>query len=109
MWQIIPITNTQQNQTIQTTLNINNKNVILTIDLNFNRIANYWTMNITDTASNNRLLSGVPLLYGANLLGQFEYLQIGEWYIDKVTNTPLDSPDANSLGTDFVLNVGDNT
>jgi hypothetical protein len=70
-------------------------------------------MGIADV-NNNILISEVPLLTGtypaANILGQFQYMNIGSAYLLNVSNgsTTLDYPNGQDLGTDFVLLWGDN-
>jgi hypothetical protein len=108
--QIIPLTS-NPNQVIKTTLNVDGKNLTLQLGFNFNEIAGYWVMQIADPTNNNILLDSIPLITGdypaANLLGQYSYLEIGSAFIINVANSDLDYPDANTLGTDFILAWGD--
>lgn len=112
MYQTIPITSSS-NQVFQTTLTINSKNVTFNITIRYNEIAGYWVLTIGDSSTNTVLVDSIPLfasLYPAgNLLGQFEYLQIGEWYIVNISNIPSDIPTSSNLGVDYVLVVGDNS
>lgn len=108
--QIIPVTS-NPNQLIKTTLNVDGKNLSLQIGLTFNEIAGYWIMQIVNPTNNEILLDSIPLVTGeypaANLLGQHSYLEIGSAFIINVANSDLDYPDANTLGSDFVLAWGD--
>ena len=111
MYQTIPLTNAV-NQTLQTNLTINGTNMIFNLTVMYNEISGYWVMTIADS-TNTILVDSIPLLaniYPAgNLLGQFEYLQIGEWYIINVSNIPSDIPTYSNLGIDYILTVGDNS
>ncbi len=111
MDQIVPLTSAP-NQQLQALLNVNNATLRLNLTIAFNEMANYWQMDIADSA-NNSLVSGIPFVTGtwpaANLLQQYQYLNIGSCYIINNSTTPNnDYPDANSLGTDFILIWSDN-
>jgi hypothetical protein len=103
--QIIPLTS-DPNQTFNTSLNIDNSNITLTLTLKYNEMSGYWKMSIANTAG-TLLLDSIPVITGlypaANLLGQYSYLNIGSAYVVKTTSTTLDFPDSSTLGTDFVL------
>jgi methyl coenzyme M reductase beta subunit len=111
MLQTIPVTSSP-NQTLQTTLNINNKNITIGLTLRFNEMANYWVMTISNPSTNAIILDSIPLFSGiypaGNLLQQFQYLAIGEWYVINVSGIPSDKPTSSNLGTDYILVVGDN-
>lgn len=111
MLQTIPVTSSP-NQTLQTTISINNKNITLGLALRFNTSSNYWVMTISNPATNKILLDSIPLFAGVypsgNLLQQFEYLAIGEWYVINTSNIPSDIPTSSNLGTDYIMLVGDN-
>jgi hypothetical protein len=111
MLQTIPLTNSP-NQNLQTTVNINNTNVTFNLTVRFNEIANYWVLTIGNPSTNTIIVDSIPLfasIYPAgNLLAQFEYLGIGEWYIINVSNLPSDMPTSSNLGIDYTLVVGDN-
>jgi len=79
----IPLTN-QPNQNFSISLPSTSANILLYARIYWNRIAEYWQMDI----SNDRgvaLVSGLPLLISgsiyADLLGQFKYLDIGTMFI----------------------------
>lgn len=109
--QQIPISSLQ-NQSFQTTVVVNGNNVTLGIVLRFNEVAGYWVMTISNPTTNTVILDSIPLfadIYPAgNLLGQYEYLEIGEWYLVNVSGTTIDIPNSSNLGTDYLLLVGDN-
>jgi hypothetical protein len=112
MYQIVNLSSTP-NQSFLANLSVNGAALKLNLTINFNEIAQYWTMGIADV-NNNILISEVPLLTGtypaANILGQFQYMNIGSAYLLNVSNgsTTLDYPNGQDLGTDFVLLWGDN-
>ena len=58
------------------------------------------------------LLSSIPMLTGswpaANILCQFDYLDIGSAYIINLGQVPDDYPNAHELGNDFLLLWDDN-
>lgn len=56
-----------------------------------------WVMNIGD-AQNNPILNGVPLVTGADLLGQYEYLGIGIAIFVQTDNDPNAVPTFTNLG-----------
>lgn len=111
MNQVIPLT-TAPNQTFQILLAVNNAQLRLNLSISYNEMANYWTMDVDDN-NGNPLLAGVPLLTGswpaANILGQYQYLNIGSAYVINVSNSDInDYPNASDLGVDFILVWGDN-
>jgi hypothetical protein len=109
-YQLIPLT-TSPNQTFQSTLAVDSKNITLEFNLKYNEIAEYWIMKITDPSSNTLLLDSVPLIPGnapaGNILEQYEYLGIGSAFIVKSSNVAADYPSDTTLGTDFLLVWGD--
>jgi hypothetical protein len=111
MLQQLPVTNLN-NQSFQITLSINNQNITLAIALTYNYMAGNWEMTLTNPTSNTLILDSIPLFPGiypaANILGQYQYLEIGQWYVLNVTGTTTPLNDQN-LGTDYLLVVSDNT
>ena len=112
MYQIVNLSSAP-NQSFLANLTVNGAALKLNLSVSFNEIAQYWTMQIADV-NNNILIASVPLLTGtwpsANILGQFQYKQIGSAYVLNVSNggTTLDYPNGQDLGTDFQLLWGDN-
>jgi hypothetical protein len=74
-------------------------------------MAGYWVMTVADV-NGDVLADSVPLVTGwypaANLLGQQEYLQIGEAFILNDGNSQADYPLVNDLGLNFSLLWDDN-
>ncbi len=111
MNQVIPLTNAPH-QSFQVSLAINNLLVRLNLTIDYNEMANYWVLGVTDN-NGNILLQNVPLITGswpaANILEQYQYLNIGSAYVINVSNSNInDYPNATDLGTDFILIWGDN-
>lgn len=103
--QLIPLT-TSPNQTFQSTLSVDGKNITLEFNLKYNEMAEYWIMKISDSAK-VVLLDSIPLLPGDapadNILGQYSYLGIGSAYIRKASAITDDHPNDKTLGKEFVL------
>ena len=67
----------------------------------------FWTADVIDNETSTELISGMPLVPGINLLGQYEYLNIGSAYIMATEPTDLQQPDNYTLGGTWVLVWGD--
>ncbi len=134
--QVVPLTNSP-NQSFTAQLQVDGAPLSLNLEINYNEMAGYWVMSISDV-NNNLLIDSIPLITGsypaANLLEQQKYLAIGSWYIINVSNLisetgsetgygqgaygagpyggqlgqgGVDYPNSTNLGTDFQLWVGD--
>ena len=57
-----------------------------------------WMLDIADT-NDNPILSGLPMITGADLLEQYGYLNIGGQLIVSSDNDPNQVPTYTSLGT----------
>lgn len=106
--QVIPLSSAP-NQTFTTQLIVDGSPLTLGIELDFNEMAGYWEMAISDSAG-NLLIDNVPLITGwypaANLLGQYGYLQIGSAYLLNTGNASVDYPGESNLAL-FSLLWGD--
>ena len=104
--QIIPLDD-KPNQSFQVSMDIDGHSLTLDITLRYNAMGAYWTMRIANATTGDIILDSIPLITGdfpaANILGQFPYLKIGSAFVLDVSNSELDFPDNQSLGTDFVL------
>ena len=60
--------------------------------------ANCWIVDISD-ANNNPLVGGIPLITGADLLAQYEYLGFDVALIVQTANDALAVPTYQNLGT----------
>lgn len=107
--QVVPL-NPSLTQTFSVQLTINSQPVTLNLTLAYSPMAGYWQMSIADV-NNNLLVASVPLITGrypaANLLAQYQYLNIGSAYLLNTANTPADYPGQNNLNQ-FSLVWGDN-
>lgn len=111
MDQIVPVSNAP-NHTMTVNLSVNGAQLVLGLIFNYNEMVQYWVMSIAD-ANNNILIADLPLLTGvwpaANLLSQYQYMNIGSAYIlDNSNSDALDYPNSQTLGTDFLLLWSDN-
>ncbi len=108
-YKIVPLT-ADPNQSLTITLPINNENITLGLAIRYNSIANYWVMTISD-GNGNLLIDSLPLVQGdypaADILGQYQYLNIGSAFIVNASNSELDIPNDISLGVDHFLLWGD--
>lgn len=103
---IIPLT-TSPNQKFTSTIPIDGKKIKFNFFMRFNTEANYWVLDIYNSANTN-LLASINLVCGLNLLEQYSYLNIGSAYIVKVDKTlDMDIPNEYNIGSDFVLVWGD--
>lgn len=107
----IPLTNSP-NQTLRFTVPVNDENKTFMCKLSFNEQANYWTMSLFDSYTEEEIISCIPLLSSqykyANILRQQGYMRIGAVYIAPINETPNSAPDADDLGTNYVVIWGDN-
>ena len=103
--QVVPLTSSP-NQTLTVQLQVDGAPLTLQLGVWWNAMAGYWMMSIS-SASGVLLLDAVPMITGwypsANLLAQYEYLQIGSAYIVNVGSTDSDYPGQTDLGTNFIL------
>ena len=92
---------TAPNQTFAAELTVNGQALTLVLGLSYSAMAGYWQLSIADT-SGNLLVASVPLVTGrypaANVLAQYQYLQIGSAYLLNTGNAPADYPGASDLG-----------
>lgn len=108
--QIIPLTSSP-NQTFSVQLTVNGKALTLNLAVRYSEMAGYWSLSISDS-NGNLLIASVPLITGwwpaANLLGQYQYLQIGSAFLLNVGNSLTDYPGPGNLDK-FSLLWDDNT
>lgn len=100
------------NQTFNTTIPINDRNVDITITLNYNEVAQYWTMTVVDTVEEKVLFSQLPMLTSsmdfANMLCQLGYKEIGSAFIFPTNFTQASRPNDKDLGKNYQLIWSDN-
>lgn len=85
----------------------NTINLDVRIILHYLDMYDFWTMDVYNDLTKEPLVLNVPLVMGLNLLGQYEYLDVGEAYILNDKNSDLMHPDNVTLGNDFILVWGD--
>lgn len=73
-------------------------NVQYVLEAKWNTISNCWVLDILDQ-NGTPVLCGVPLITGADLLAQFEYLDIGGAMIVQTDNAPESVPTYENLGS----------
>ena len=82
-------------------------NSTYSLELNYNTLAEHWTLTISDINTGDVILSRLPLYFGvypsANILHQFAYLRIGSMYLVNAAGSTADQPTDTTLGSDFVL------
>ncbi len=109
----IPVTN-YPNQTFQCTIPVNGENKEFTMQLNYNPIAEYWSLTLVDSLTEKVIFSQLPLLstiyqFWSNMVFQLTYKEFGEIYIVPIGNdVKTSAPDSTNLGSTFCLLWGDN-
>jgi hypothetical protein len=107
--QIIPLTSAP-NQAFSVQLTVNAAPLTLNFYLSYSEMAGYWQLAINDV-NGNQLIASVPLVTGwypsANMLAQYQYMNIGSAYLLNTGNAPVDYPGPTTLGL-FSLLWGDN-
>lgn len=103
---LVPVNN-QPNQSFRITIPQDTTNITLELFIYWNRIAEYWQMTITNALTGIELINGLPMLTGRdpvqNLLGQWDYLNIGQAYVIPVVEDAADYPGVEDWGSDFIL------
>lgn len=108
---VIPLS-TDPNQTFNCTLPIDGKNRPLSFRLRYNDIAKYWNLTVIDARTKKTLIDALPIMVGeypaANLLEQFEHLELGSAVIVREGDLHgAVNPDDTNLGTEYYLVWGD--
>jgi hypothetical protein len=96
----IKLTN-KPNQTFKTTIPGDTRNLSFKLFISYNRQAGYWVLSIYDT-TNNPIIANIPMLAGYDLLGQYQYLNIGSIYILNVGDQTQSDPNETNIAN-FVL------
>jgi hypothetical protein len=104
----IPISCTPQgSESFKVTLG--SRNINIKLETRYSDVYDVWTAKVSDNNTGEVLIDSMPLVCGVNLLGQYGYLDIGEAYIIKSTDTSLMQPDNKTLGKEFILIWGDDS
>jgi hypothetical protein len=105
MAQLIPLS-TAPNQTLIASLSIDGGTIDLQLGLHYNEIAGWWVMTVSDSQG-DVILDSIPFITGSipagNILGQYEYLEIGGAVIINASQAANDYPNNTQLGVDFYL------
>ena len=108
--QVITLTN-DPNQTFSVQLTVNGALLSLNLELSYSTMANYWELAVSDV-NGNLLIASVPLVTGlypaANILAQYQYLNIGSAYLLNTSGVATDYPTATNLNN-YTLVWGDNS
>lgn len=106
----LPINN-QPNQSFKCTIPIVDTNITLSFYVYWNRIAEYWQMNITNVITGEMLIEGLALVTGQNpvqnLLRQWAYFNISNLYLFPIVSSG--APDWPAVGdwiSDFAATWG---
>lgn len=67
------------------------------VSVDWNNYSNSWSMSIADAAG-VPIISSIPLVTGADLLEQVEYLNIGGKLTTQVEGNPFEIPTFENLG-----------
>ena len=106
----IPITS-EPNQSVFFTITVNGRNLNIGLDLRYIN-ETCWVMDIIDRDTEQAWLTNIPLFPAIdpsqNILGAYEYLQIGEAYIARIEETLEDGPTGDDLGAIWFLIWNDN-
>lgn len=101
MLSIIPVTSTP-NRKFSCKIPIGTTNKVLQFETQYNDIAGYWLMTISDEAG-KILISCIPVIPAQNILEQYAYLEIGNAYIMPAQTVTEQWPSESTLGTEWYL------
>lgn len=102
MVSVVPITG-DLHQICRATILGDKSNLVLALSLDWNKMAGYWVLGISDPSTNDSILTNVPLLPGYDLLGQYKYLGIGSAYLVNTGDQSILTPDSDNLIDNFSL------
>lgn len=78
---------------------------VFVIVLKYNGILQNWVMDIYEQLSvreTKPMVLGIVLQYGLDLLSQYKYLGLGEFYVFSKNPPEFDSPTYNTLNSQFI-------
>lgn len=105
MLSIVPI-KAVPNYRFSSKIAVDNKNVTLGFELQYNELAGYWIVKISDI-NGQALISGLAVVPAQNILEQYEYLGIGSAYILPAQTVKEQWPSRYTLGDNWYLVWGD--
>lgn len=97
----LPLT-ADPNQIFTVTIPGDGKNITIDFTMSYNLQAKYWYMSLADHATGTVYVTNIALLPGVNLLGQYQYLNIGSAWIENVSDSSIEVPDDTTI-TNFIL------
>jgi hypothetical protein len=95
----IPITN-QPNQVFQCNVPVDGVNIPLGFFISWNNIAQYWMMTLYQNTT--ELIANLAMV-NSNLLGQYQYLNVGQAFIVPLGTGVADYPGVSDWGNNFLL------
>ncbi|MDQ0202472.1 phage baseplate plug family protein [Pectinatus haikarae] len=101
MYSIIPL-QAVPNQTFSSKIPVDKQNITLSFTLNYNELANYWVVSITDS-NGTMLITSLPIIPAQNILEQFKYMNIGSAYVVPRQTISEEWPTENTLDSDWYL------
>lgn len=104
----IPLTTTPFAQ-ITFKLTLGERNINILLKLRYYDLYELWVADVCDNTSGETLISGMPLVPGVDLLGQYSYLAIGSAYVMAIEPTTQEQPDSETLGSKWLLLWGDDS
>lgn len=103
----IPLTTTAFSQTAFKLTLGNDRNINILLKLRYYDLYSLWVADVVDNSTGEELITAMPLVPGVDLLGQYEYLDIGSAYIIAAEPTSLQQPDNETLGSTWLLAWGE--
>lgn len=91
------------NQTLKITVPGDTNTLSLVVTLSYNAMAGYWVMGIYDVATRDPIIVGIPFLPGHDLMGQYQYLNIGSIYVYNIGDSTISIPNDTNIAGNFVL------
>ena len=73
--------------------------VTYTLVVRWNTVVSYWVLDVYDSTGSTAILTGVPLVTGADLLAQYAYLEFGGQLVCQTDYDLLAPPTWTNLGT----------
>lgn len=105
MLSIVPI-KAIPNYKFSSKIAIDGKNITLGFELQYNELAGYWIVSISDIVG-KYLIAGIAVVPAQNILEQYEYLNIGSAYIMPAQTVKEQWPARYTLVNEWYLVWGD--
>lgn len=105
MISIIPITS-KPNNTFSCKIPVDSANLTLVFKTHYNEVAGYWIVSVSK-GDGTELIHNLPMLPAQNILEQFSYMEIGAACILSSRQVAEQWPNADNLGSEWLLVWGD--